>query len=449
MNTSVIYAPIEDTVEPFALGMQDFNHSVAPQLGVMQDLLFNINYVTFLYNPLHSVNLGGKRDQTKGCVKGTGLTKNDSCTRTILVAQEYQNVDARLGLTQHLESNVVLSENQQVYSLEYRDNVELSKDVRNCKTFESGPVQYLFCVENHDDSWIRAEMIPCPVDLITLQRCAQDESWHSSSGFSTALKASFVRATISYDRQDGRILSHEIDTEVGSKQANLDSAELLSAFTVILNTTVPDEPDVSSSILGTPSHFFGRLIAGHMYRIGKGMQTNPTTRVKGINAVQSLLGLVLFYCQNGILAQTVLPFAPNSGGQSQLTSGAFQDEQKTAIVALAETKYRIKVGRATLIAYIVLSSVTLLVCILALVIGSILELVKFEAEPTLWPSLDFWTQCRVEDGNGKVITAEKRVELAWIYHGQELFKEIETLRVKRRKRKMRAPELELPTVGEG
>jgi hypothetical protein len=431
--------------------MQPFNYSIAPQLGVMQDLLFNINYVTFLYNPLHSVNLGGNLDQKRGCVKGTGLTPNDSCARHILVAQEYQNVDARLGLTEHLESNVVLSENQQVYSLEYRDNVELSKDVRNCETFESGPVQYLLCIENHDDNWLHAEMIPCPVDLITSKACAQDKSWHSSSGFSTALKASFLQASISYDRQDGRILSHKVHTDAGSTQTSINSAELLSAFTVILNTTVPDQSNFSGSILGTPSHFFGRLIAGHMYRIGKAMQSNPTARLKGVNAVQSLLGLALFYCQNGILAQTVLPFAPNATGQSKVSdSGAFQNNEKTAIVALAETRYRIKVGRATLLTYIILGSVTLFVCLLALVIGSILELVKFEAEPTLWPTLDFWTQCRVEDGNGKVITAHKRVELAWIYHGQELFREIEGLRVKRRKRKMRAQEeLELPTVGEG
>lgn len=437
-------------MQPFAFGMEPFNHSVALQLGVMEDMLFNLNYVNFLANPLHAIDIGPKTAEDNGCVKGVSLTPNDRCTRHVLITQEYQNVDATLPLTQHLESRVVLSMDQQVYSLEYRDNIELSKLDLICEDFRSGPGQYRFCTKNEDDGWLQAALIPCPADLVARQMCDEEPKWKSSTGFTTALKANFLDATISYDRQDGRILSHEIRTE--PRSTDIKSMEVLEAMKVILNTTAPASNSTTTNpILGSPNHFFGRLIAGHMYRISKIMEENPSARVKGVNAVQSILGMALFYCQNGVLGQTVLPNAPGAKSTKEnYSSGAFEKQQKTAMVALARTRYRIEVGRGTLIAYIVLSGSTLLICIIALVIGSIIELMKLDAEPTLWPALDFYTQCRVEDTNGKVNTAEKRIEMAWIHDRRGLFKEMGALRVTRRKRKMRetrAPES--PTIGEG
>lgn len=444
-----MYVPIRDTIQPFALGMEPFNGSVASELGVMQDLLFNINYVAFLFSPSHSINMELETEHHENCVKGLGITTKDSCHRHVLIAQEYQNVEANLPLQQHPETSVVLSMNQQVYSLEYLDNIEVRNHDLVCETFGSGPSQYRFCIRNADNGGLEASMVPCPADLVVQNGCAKSGSWFSNEGFSTALKTSFLDATVSYDRQDGRILSHEVQTE--AKSANVDAPDLLNALKAILNTTAPTLNSTSENpVLGMPSHFFGRLVAGHMYRIGMTMKANPATRIKGVNALQSILALTLFYCQNGILGQTVLPFAPaNNATRVGYQTGAFSQQDKSAKIALAETRYRIEVGHATLLAYIVLSGVTLLICLLALIVGSIMELVNLDAEPTLWPALDFWTQCRVEDRNGKVISAHQRVEMAWIYDGRELFKGIEGLRVKRRKRKMRGnEELELPNVEE-
>jgi hypothetical protein len=48
--------------------------------------------------------------------------------------------------------------------------------------------------------------------------------------------------------------------------------------------------------------------------------------------------------------------------------------------------------------------------------------------------LDFYTQCKVQDDNGKVIPVHNRVEMAWIHDGKKLFKELTALKVTRRKR---------------
>ncbi|KAF2478336.1 uncharacterized protein BDR25DRAFT_348589 [Lindgomyces ingoldianus] len=441
VNTYPAYIPIASTMQEYAFGMQPFNASVASQLGVMEDLLFNINYVTFLSNPLHSIDQSPHSDD---CSRGIAVFSNHSCTRRVLMTQEYQMVDANLHLTKDQDSEVVLSKNQQIYELEYHDNIQVSDENLECNKIHSGPAYYNICTRNADDGWVQAALIACPADLVVIGKCVQDRSWESDAGYTTSLRPSFLNATVSYDRRIGSILDHKAESE--PIPTYIDASDLLRAMTVILNTTIPSQVAADwNPILGPPSHFFGRLIAGHMYRISKVMENTPSARVKGVNALQSIIAMSLFYCQNGILAQTVLPFAPNANTTTTTTTtnarpnfheGAFEGQDKTSLIALAETRYRVQVGRATLFAYVVLSGLALTICIIALVIGSICELIKFDAEPTLWPALDFWTQCRVEDKNGALVQAQKRADLAWT-QGQDLFKELEGLKVTRRKRKTR------------
>ncbi|KAF2195805.1 hypothetical protein K469DRAFT_744275 [Zopfia rhizophila CBS 207.26] len=434
-NVSIdpVYLPIKDTVKPFAFGMEPFNASVASQLGIMEDLLFNINYVSFLYNTIRAIDITPNFENRVGCESGLSITTKSSCARHVLLAQELQNVDAQLPLNLNSESDVVLSAGQQIYSLEFHDNIVIKNESLTCETINSGPAYYRLCTQNAGDGSIHANIIPCPPDLVNAAQCNRTTTWQSNPGFSTSIQASFQNATISYNRPDGRILSHELETDAQS--VPLEASELLSAMTVLLNTTAVGNAGLASPILGSPSHFFGRLIAGHMYRIGKLTSTNPSARIKGTNALQSILAMTLFYCQNGILGQAVLPFAGRNTS-SDGSTGAFGEQQRTSLASLAETRYRIEVGRAALWAYVAIGGLTLALCFLALIIGSICEWVKRDAQPTLYPALDFWTQCRVETEDGALVPVQKRGELTWI-QGQELFREVQGLKVTRRKQKLR------------
>ncbi|KAF2272163.1 uncharacterized protein EI97DRAFT_462174 [Westerdykella ornata] len=453
VNVRTLYVPEPETIRPFAIGMEPFNSTVASQLGVIQDLLFNIDYVTFLTNPLHAVNLAPELEEVSGCIKGMGITRKNSCVRRILVAQELQNVYAGLPLSSTGGRTAILSQHQQVYHLEYRDNINVTSSPPTCRFFLAGPTEYRLCVTDAEDGWLHASAVTCPADLVQRGGCRESTHWQSDPGFSTALKPSFFQATISYDRISGAILSHEIESE--PVPANVTASAVWSALPLLLNTTDPNRGNRSSAnpILGHATHFFGRLVAAQFYRMSKVMTVQDEARLKGVNALQCLLAITLFFCQNGVLSNAVL--AGNTTAtlnrSDNYRTGAFERvDPKGATVALAETQYKIHVGRGTLIAYMVVSGVTLLICLSALLVGSLLELIRFDAEPTLFPSLDFFTQVRVEHSNGKVVTAHERTEMAWIYNGKELFKSISGLRVKRRKRKMRGnEELELRSAGEG
>ncbi|KAJ4374961.1 hypothetical protein N0V83_002040 [Neocucurbitaria cava] len=433
-----------------AFGMEPFNGSVASQLGVMKDMFFNFGYVSFLADPLHAIDITPDIARHGGCANGMALRPDQSCLHKVLITQEYQNVNANLPLSRDSDSQVVLSTDQQVYLLEFSDNINASSYDLECKDFNSGPAFYSLCMGGMKDGTINAVMIPCPANLVANKQCANDTSWRSTRGFSTSLRASYVHTTVAYQRLDGRVLWHEVQSN--PQPANINPPDILSALGVILDTNSTTTEGVASNpILGSPTNFFGRLIAGHTYRISKlSLSTNIEAHWKGTNAIQNLLGITLFYCQNGVLSQTILPFVSNSTDITNFyTRGAFEQPEQSSLVSFADTRYKLKVGRGTLYAYIVLSGVTLLVCITALVIGSLLELAKFDAEPTLYPCLDFYTQCRVEDTNGKIIPAYRRIELAWIYDGRQMFKEIEALRVTRRKRQARPLELEVNRAIDG
>ncbi|CAO2653937.1 Nn.00g106700.m01.CDS01 [Neocucurbitaria sp. VM-36] len=450
VNTELTYVAIDRTMMPMAFGMEPFNGSVASQLGVMEDMFFNFGYVSFLSNPLHAIDVTPEFARHGGCAKGMALAPDQSCLHKVLIAQEYQNVNANLPLSRDSDSQVVLSTNQQVYFLEFSDNIKVLSGTQECKIFNAGPAFYSICIAGMQDGTINAMMTPCPANLVVNKQCANNTSWRSTRGFSTSFHASYVRTTVAYQRLDGRILWYTVQSK--PRPANIDPLGMFNALSVILNTKSNKADEVPSNpVLGSPTKFFGRLVAGHMYRISRlNLSTSIEAHWRGTNALQNLLGITLFYCQNGVLSQTVLPFLSNSTEISNFYSnGAFEQSEKSSLVSFADTRYKLKVGRGTLYAYIVLSGVTLLVCITALVIGSLLELAKLDAEPTLYPCLDFYTQCRVEDTNGKIISAHKRIELAWIYSGRQMFKEIEGLRVTRRKRQAIPLELEANRTDDG
>jgi hypothetical protein len=241
-------------------------------------------------------------------------------------------------------------------------------------------------------------------------------------------------------RSSGAIVSHHLSTS--ATPTKIQAPELLTALATLLNTTAGG-PGLSSLILGKPNGFFGRIVAAHLLRIGKLASLWSPSNTHGINALQSLLAMAIYFCQPGVLAGAVLPSTGNNTAQIQQNLIAVIPLPVNTEMAFVRTRYRLKVGRATLIAYVVLCGLTLLECFCALVVGTIAEWVQKEAEPTLYPALDFWTQCRVEHEDGAVVKVQERDAMAW-KTGQDLFKGISAVKVVRRRRKLNGRDMELP-----
>jgi hypothetical protein len=138
--------------------MGGFDPSVAAQLGVMEDLLFNMDYSSFLMNPMNAFDITPKTERHQYCATGVHVYGNHSCSRTVSVNGALELVDAQLlNSTQYPQADVMLSQNQQVYILEYRDGITHSFDnTTDCMTISSGPTAYQLCLANDQDQSLLA-----------------------------------------------------------------------------------------------------------------------------------------------------------------------------------------------------------------------------------------------------------------------------------------------------
>jgi hypothetical protein len=238
-------------------------------------------------------------------------------------------------------------------------------------------------------------VISCPRSLVNTSRCLQDTSWQTqSNGWSTSLRPSFRNATVAYSRINSTILSTNFKSD--AIFAPVTAADVKTAFSSILRTdyTVPNTT-LSTTMLGTEMHFFGRIFASHMYRLTVMVEKNPEINIRGVNAIQSLLALTLYYCQAGTLAGAVLPF---SGSRNLASNSApFVPEMPITTFRYAETRYKLQLSRATLIAYILLGGITIFVCFSILITSTFRDLMHGGIDSTFFPALDFWTNCTVVD----------------------------------------------------
>jgi hypothetical protein len=149
VNINVIYHPTNDPGTTLNFGMGPFNATVATQLGIMQDLLLNRDYMLFLTDASRCVDVSPGRSNHQKCAKGLSIDGNQTCTRTVSLNGALELVDS--VLTSHLNDNpnadVFLSENQQVYLLEYTEGVAHSyNDVTDCRVFTSAITSYKLCI---------------------------------------------------------------------------------------------------------------------------------------------------------------------------------------------------------------------------------------------------------------------------------------------------------------
>lgn len=239
-------------------------------------------------------------------------------------------------------------------------------------------------------------MIPCPQPIANKSSCLTNTTWHTSTGWSTSLKASFRNATVAYNRINNTIMSSRFISD--PRPAQIDAADVRTALKSLLQTEyVASNASLSTPILGSPTHFFGRLIVGHMYRLSNMIESNPEINSRGYNAVQCLLAMSLYYCQLGTLAGTVLPFAATTSSLFSLKDSLFTPDMPRTSIRLAEMKYELHIGRATKLAYICLGSITLLCCIVVLIYSTVRDLVSGGAETTLYPALDVLTNTKIVD----------------------------------------------------
>jgi hypothetical protein len=140
---------------------------------------------------------------------------------------------------------------------------------------------------------------------------------------------------------------------------------------------------------------------------------NPAKSNSAFAILQSLLVIPLYYCQSGMVRRLLQEFADdhtisNSGlSERDLISLLSAPPERNSPASFAYYRYESIVSFPTLIAYIVLSGITVLACSVAQVVIKVYadrsSQVRGMPRLSRFPALDLFAHCTVEDNNRCVI----------------------------------------------
>jgi len=155
--------------------------------------------------------------------------------------------------------------------------------------------------------------------------------------------------------------------------------------------------------LGAGDFLFPGLVSWFLNSVTTIAIENPAAATRGVNALQSLLAIPIYWCQTGMLERDSMVSLP--GGdllKNPDTLNITADVLRGSSIFLAVQQNEIAVGSATLIAYFSLSTFALTLCFVVLSIGMCTKRGKKIPDTSLFPALDFCTACVVTSRDGSL-----------------------------------------------
>lgn len=259
----------------------------------------------------------------------------------------------------------------------------MSQDVvfRNetdCRILGDTDYAIIICVatSREDPNQINALIAHCPADISASSQCLQGRQWGNEGVWNTSLSTYMQRMTTNFARENASII--QVFQESESLPANINPQDLLSVYETSFNTT--------GSAAGTASGIrFIQYLSNLLFL----SQANNVSYSVAYNYLQSFLILPLYYFHANNMAPN-LTISPD-GMAKDLPPELYTE------ASFATMSYRIKVGRTTVIIYIVGAGVLIFLCLAILVSGSLPVTAGKCPDTTAWPAFDLLANCEVRD----------------------------------------------------
>jgi hypothetical protein len=251
-----------------------------------------------------------------------------------------------------------------------------------------------------------------------------DQSWQSPDHSDWAISLSMYQqhANIAYNGLNGTILSHEfLDFP---EAINISSPDLLGAFKTILGPTKsnPDTTFLSYlTLLGLGANKPVLPLSIWQYFEGlKELQvTNPQTTRRAITGLQSLLTIPIYHCQAKDFAELrrlLIGLASNNTNADVQALGQsivelFPDAEPTVPIYPAFLRYNLQVGPHSLLAYMVISTFTLLFCFVAQLIGSLTKPGRNVQGLSSLPTRNILTDFEIRDEKNELVLWETFMDM--------------------------------------
>ena len=251
----------------------------------------------------------------------------------------------------------------------------------------------------------------CPKDLGSHFQCMTKSTWPSSKGWMTSLSYSTRKANIGYNGRNGTILFHEFLGD--PKNVTINASDLLSVFNVTFTQRVDNTTKWGDILykLGIGSNRpIAPLIVWQYFEGIAGLSaSNSGSSRRAITGLQSLLALAIYRCQNKDFAEMKRVLLAQLDNDTDLGQELgpqivelFPTAEPDTDIVPAVIRYNLNVGRATLIAYILLSGASLAACLAAQIIALFTGLSKKQNMGT-FPMIDRERKWEVRYGNDRPV----------------------------------------------
>jgi hypothetical protein len=160
-------------------------------------------------------------------------------------------------------------------------------------------------------------------------------------------------------------------------------------------------------------YVYPAIVGAHLKSTLRLSEQDPAIATRAQDTIQCLLAIMLYYCQPSLFSSTLSMYlSESSSSNSQVSTEernklrAFAQEFLVRVppdtkVRQAVRRYQLVVGKATLLAYIVLCGSALLACLIALCWAEWWTRKEKIHIPRIgpFPAWDEWVMCEIQRGN--------------------------------------------------
>lgn len=224
-----------------------------------------------------------------------------------------------------------------------------------------------------------------------------NSTWPSSGGWGTTLSLSTLHANIGYNGQNGTILYHEFLDQ--KQNVSINATEVLSVFNTLFIQPVNTSSEWGGLLTALGISSNRPVVSLTIWQYFEGLAELATTNAliaqQAFAGLHSLIAIPIYHCQPKDFADLRKVLLRNLNNGTAIGSllgpkivNAFPDATEDTDIVPAKIRWNLNVGRATLIAYIIINGGTLLACFIARLVESCSQMGRNVQHMGAFPLLD-------------------------------------------------------------
>ncbi|KAH7313171.1 hypothetical protein BKA65DRAFT_558385 [Rhexocercosporidium sp. MPI-PUGE-AT-0058] len=375
VETTLIFYP--KTATPVFRGSSAtaFDASLAPLLQPITDVIFSTRFKDFLSDPDLVIDVSTDADR-KTCSHVHKNNTKINCQSKYFLPGSIEQFAPQLLVDEYfqgvLATQPILAKNHHGYYLEFEDSDSIAFNHQtDCVRHGYALGAYQLCLKDISSHQITAFLTHCPKSLAANLSCLNNVPWPLDDGWGTTLSTYIRPADVAYNALNGTILSHSFPNTTLTP-GNINAKQLLQVFDVLVNTSnINATYESILAPLGFASNqpIIPLVIWQYFQSLKQLSKIDRNANRRAVIGLQSLLAIPIYHCQAKDFSEFRRLLSTLADGHTLDLALAADVLNSLPVVKLdtdiypALMRFTVRIGGASLLAYVVLTGCTLFMCI--------------------------------------------------------------------------------------